>query len=67
MYSLGKDDLELLVLLSPLTVLGLQVCVPMPGVYSAGGPIRDLTHVKEALYQLQSVPAPKVNLSLTQI
>lgn len=67
MYSLGKDDLELWVLLSPLTVLGLQVCVPMPGVRGAGDPIRDVAHVKEALYQLHSVPALKVDLSLTQI
>lgn len=62
MYSLGKDDLELLVLLSPLPVLELQVCVPVPGVCSAGDAIRDLMHVKEALYQLHLVPAPKVDL-----
>lgn len=48
MYSLGKDDLELFILLSPLPVLGLQVCVPVPGVRGAGDAIRDLTHVKEA-------------------
>lgn len=62
MYSLGKDDLELLVLLSPLTVLGLQVYT----VYTGACLVYTVLEIRSGTSRTLRKPSTNCNLSQPQ-